>query len=113
MLSLIGNSTAAREVAQWSLVAHDGGEILPLPSFPCLIGRHPGAAVRVAHGSVSLSHAEFRTSENGLVIVDLESRNGTYVNGQRVTQPAYVRSQDLVQFGAAVFRLQNQSTAEL
>jgi EAL domain-containing protein (putative c-di-GMP-specific phosphodiesterase class I) len=111
--SLVGNSPHARSEAHWSLVAHDGGEIVPLPSFPCLVGRHPGAVVRIAHGSVSLSHAEFRATDEGLVVVDLESRNGTFVNGQRVAQPTRVCPEDLIQFGAAVFRLQNDAKAEL
>ena len=105
--------THLRGDAQWSLVAKDGGDMLPLPSFPCQVGRHPGAAVRIMHSSVSLAHAEFRWHDCGLMIADLDSRNGTFVNGQRVTQALAIVADDLIQFGAAVFRLQNRSPSDL
>ena len=113
MRSLVANLSHVRGEAQWSLVAQDGGDMLPLPSFPCQVGRHPGAAVRIMHASVSLAHAEFRWQDGGLMIADLHSRNGTFVNGQRVAGPTRIMADDLVQFGAAVFRLQNRSPAEL
>jgi EAL domain-containing protein (putative c-di-GMP-specific phosphodiesterase class I) len=98
----------ARSQSQWSLVAHDGGDLFPLRSFPCQVGRHPGAAIRVVHPTVSLMHAEFRNQPQGLVIVDLSSRNGTFLNGNRVSQPQPLKDNDLVQFGGTVFRLQHQ-----
>ncbi len=99
---------APRAAKGWSLVTHGDGEVLPLRSLPCRIGRQPGLPVRVIHPTVSLVHAELRLEGETLMLVDLNSRNGTYVNGQRIVAPQAVVLGDLVQFGAAVFRLNNE-----
>jgi len=98
----------ARGEGQWSLVAQDGGDLLPLKAFPCQVGRHPGVPIRVAHPTVSLVHAELRHKGESLELADLSSRNGTFVNGSRVVGTQIVGRDDLIQFGAAAFRLQSQ-----
>lgn len=107
MRSKVLNPVQVRSDAQWSLVAHDGGDVLPLRSFPCMVGRHPGIPVRINHPTVSLNHAEFRKEGDRLLLADLGSRNGTFVNGNRVAEPHPITSGDLAQFGGAVFRLQS------
>ncbi len=109
MRSLAANLVHARNDGQWLLVSQDKDDAFPLRSFPCQIGRHPGVPVRVIHPTVSLVHAELRSHGNSLELADLSSRNGTFVNGTRVTQTHLVHGDDLLQFGAAVFRLQSQS----
>lgn len=113
MRPLAANLLSPRAEKHWSLVAHDGGDVLPLGPLPSQVGRHPGVAVRVVQPTVSLIHAEFRRQGEELALVDLGSRNGTFVNGKRVTEPHLLDSGDLVQFGASVFRLQNQIQANL
>jgi EAL domain-containing protein (putative c-di-GMP-specific phosphodiesterase class I) len=110
MAGLASNLMHARLEGQWSLVAQDKNELIPLRAFPCQIGRHPGVPFRINHPTVSLVHAELRRSGDCLELADLSSRNGTFVNGKRVTNTQLVRGEDLLQFGAAAFRLQNQST---
>jgi hypothetical protein len=63
------------------------------------IGRHPESTVHVADSSTSATHAEIRLSGNDWWIVDLESTNGTFVNGSRLDQPTRIRPGDVVQFG--------------
>jgi EAL domain-containing protein (putative c-di-GMP-specific phosphodiesterase class I) len=109
MRSLAANLLHARGEGQWSLVAQDRDDVQPLRSFPCQIGRHPGVPIKIIHPTVSLVHAELRPHGDGLELTDLSSRNGTFVNGKRVEQSQIVHADDLLQFGAAVFRLQNQS----
>jgi pSer/pThr/pTyr-binding forkhead associated (FHA) protein len=107
MRSFAANLLHARE-GQWSLVAQDRDDVTPLRAFPCQIGRHPGVPVRIIHPTVSLVHAELRRrGDESLELVDLSSRNGTFVNGARVTGSQVVHTDDLLQFGAAVLRLQN------
>jgi pSer/pThr/pTyr-binding forkhead associated (FHA) protein len=48
-------------------------------------------------------HARVFRRDGHLMIEDLGSTNGTYLNRQRVTGPAVVRPGDLVQIGASVF----------
>jgi hypothetical protein len=54
-------------------------------------GRHPDCQVSFdAHRDIDASsrHAELRPAERGWVLVDLGSSNGTFVDGQRVTELA-------------------------
>jgi len=104
------NSRAARG---WSLVAHSDGEVLPLRAFPCRIGRQRGLPLRLGHTSVSLSHAELRLSGEELVLADLDSRNGTFINGRRLKGTQAVALGDLLQFGAVVFRLHHQQRTRI
>jgi EAL domain-containing protein (putative c-di-GMP-specific phosphodiesterase class I) len=68
----------------------------------------------VIHPTVSLVHAEIRTCAAGLELIDISSRNGTFVNGKRLlqSQSQVVHGDDLLQFGAAVFRLQLQGQSQ-
>src|SRR5229473_2590661 len=49
---------------------------------------------------VSRRHAEFRLSEGRCLVVDANSRFGTFVNGQRISEPVEVRVGAHVQLGA-------------
>jgi EAL domain-containing protein (putative c-di-GMP-specific phosphodiesterase class I) len=98
----------SRPARGWSLVAHSDGDVLPLRTFPCRIGRKPGLPIRPVHTSVSLLHAELRLAGEALVLADLDSRNGTYINGRRLKGTQTVALGDLLQFGAVVFRLNHE-----
>ena len=67
------------------------------------IGRAPENDVIVADDSASWFHAELRSTDDGHEIVDLNSHNGTFVNGKRVSR-SEVRELDLIGIGSAVFR---------
>ncbi len=78
--------------------------VLSLPTRQLRIGRAPDNDVVVADLSVSRYHAELRkTTRGGYEIVDLDSHNGTYLNGQRVTS-APVTETDLIAIGPATFQ---------
>ncbi len=52
-----------------------------------VLGRDPSADVRIDAVGVSRRHAMVVIDERGAVLHDLSSKNGTYVNGERVTAP--------------------------
>ena len=52
------------------------------------IGRHPHNDIVFAHKAVSGHHAVLTCIDGAAVVEDLGSSNGTFVNGQRVTQTA-------------------------
>src|SRR5262245_38378303 len=99
--------TSSTEIPWWSLVANDMHGTLGLLSFPCTVGRDPGARVRIVDPTVSLFHAEIRSLDHELTITDLSSRNGTFVNGHRLTTTQPIVNGDLLQFGSTAFRLIN------
>jgi serine phosphatase RsbU (regulator of sigma subunit) len=59
----------------------------PLTAQRHVIGRRPDAEIVVDHSSVSRSHAALELGPSGRWwLLDLESTNGTFVNGARVTE---------------------------
>jgi DNA-binding NtrC family response regulator len=75
------------------------------------LGRRPcappgGGTWYVADGRVSAQHARITRSGRTLHIVDLDSRNGTFVNGRRIEGPTKLVDGDVILVGrqAAVFR---------
>ncbi|MGW6276073.1 FHA domain-containing protein [Kribbella sp. NPDC055071] len=82
------------------------GLALPAPGTPTVrIGRGPGATLRMADISVSRFHAELRHVDDGWMLRDLGSMNGTCVNGLRITTTVRVRPGDRVSFGAVEYTL--------
>jgi hypothetical protein len=82
------------------------GLALPAPGMSTVrIGRGPGATLRMADVSVSRFHAELRHVDDGWMLRDLGSMNGTCVNGLRITTTVRVRPGDRVRFGAVEYTL--------
>src|SRR5215469_5715041 len=66
-----------------SSIMRQPSAIMRLPTRVLRIGRAADNEVVVSDLGVSRYHAELRRSARGYEIVDLNSHNGTYVNGQR------------------------------
>lgn len=64
-----------------------------------LVGRDPSCQVHLDHPSVSRHHAEIRRRDGRFEIRDAGSTNGTYVNGQRVTDWTALGPGDELQIG--------------
>lgn len=76
-------------------------------------GRLGSLEIVLDDGSVSRKHAELKSSNQGWVVRDLESTNGTFVNGVRLgSDDRPLRSRDIVQFGkvAMIVELNESST---
>ena len=67
------------------------------------IGRTQECDLRIADLSVSRRHAQLDRGEDGWLLSDLGSHNGTRVNGWLVREPVPVRPGDILQFGSAMF----------
>ncbi len=55
-----------------------------LKTFPVVVGRSDEADVCLGDDWVSRSHCEIDMVDDSLVVRDLGSRNGTFVNGSRI-----------------------------
>jgi hypothetical protein len=73
------------------------------------IGRTHDCDLRIENMSVSRLHAQLNRSEDGWLLSDLGSHNGTRVNGWLVREPVPVQAGDLIQFGSATFIVQTPS----
>ena len=76
-----------------------------------IIGRTQDCDLRIADMSVSRRHAQLDRGEDGWLLSDLDSHNGTRVNGWLVREPVPVRPGDLLQFGTAVFVIRDDPPA--
>jgi hypothetical protein len=77
--------------------------VLPLPRLatPLRVGRSKDNEIVLGDDSVSHTHAEIRTDEDGVALVDLQSKNGTWVGGTRLAPgaPRWLQPMDRLQFG--------------
>ena len=89
---------------RWWLTWHDTA--LPLREGENVIGRHPASAIWINAASVSRSHARITVSAARVTIVDLGSRNGTFVDGKQLTGEHHLLDGAEVTFGSerATFR---------
>ena len=69
---------------------------------PVTIGRQDQCDVQVAGTWVSRRHARLAWTGSGYVVEDLDSTNGTFVNGERVVGPHALESGDRLQLGDQV-----------
>ena len=75
-----------------------------------VVGRGADTGLRLAEASVSRRHAEVRRIGDNVTVQDLDSRNGTRVNGQPVTEPTLVQPGDRLDFAGLIFRLEGPAT---
>ncbi len=83
---------------------------IPIQALPFRVGRRPDASFRIPSPTVSNLHAEIIERDGHLILVDLGSTNGTFVNGHRIPAESHLHEGDLVQFANVVFRLKRQDT---
>ncbi len=63
------------------------------------VGRALDNDIHLESGDVSRHHARFEQSEEGLRLIDLNSTNGTRVNGRPIRSSTFVRAGDEISFG--------------
>jgi pSer/pThr/pTyr-binding forkhead associated (FHA) protein len=71
-----------------------------------VVGRAPGCRVHVAARDVSRRHARFFEEGGALWVEDLGSRNGTFLNGARLSARARVGAGDEVALASEVVRVE-------
>jgi len=98
---------AAPVRGQAFLLVRDGpaGRLFPLERNVVTIGRALDNDLVIEHPSVSRHHAEVRRQAEGFYLVDMQSTNGTLLNGRRIAT-AYVGEGDRIQVGDVELRLQ-------
>ena len=70
-----------------------------------VFGRSDESDVVLTDPYASEFHMRLVAQENGMMLHDLGSTNGTYVNGRRVTAPTQLRRGDTVQIGKTVMEV--------
>src|SRR5215210_1878057 len=75
-----------------------GDRVVPIDRLPFTIGRRESNGLRLGGSEVSREHAEIALEGGRYVIRDRQSRYGTFVNGELVTE-CELRSGDRVRLG--------------
>jgi pSer/pThr/pTyr-binding forkhead associated (FHA) protein len=76
-----------------------------LSGKPMIIGRKPEADIRIPLDEISRAHAEITMNGTKVIAKDLGSRNGTFVNEQKIAQ-ATLKAGDQLRVGSVVFFVQ-------
>lgn len=83
---------------------NDGREItIAVPRF--IIGRGDTAHLRPASDLVSREHCEILVNDGSVIINDLKSRNGSFVNGKQLTESHAAKSGDSLRIGRLQFEV--------
>jgi ABC-type multidrug transport system ATPase subunit/pSer/pThr/pTyr-binding forkhead associated (FHA) protein len=82
---------------------------IEVQSREVLFGRRPDCDQVLNYPMISGHHARLRRTSNGMVIEDLNSANGTFVNGWRIAGPTAVNAGDTIGLGTFTFKLTDDS----
>jgi hypothetical protein len=100
--SLLGTGAPALEVEQGP--NRGARKVLPPPEVIVVIGRGDDAHWVIADEDLSRAHAEVRRGWDGVTLRDLDSQNGTFVDGTRVKGAVALRDGATIALGRVVLR---------
>ena len=66
---------------------------------PLVVGRAPDCDLTVHDILLSRRHLRLEATDDGWIVQDLQSKNGTVINGERIRFPRALRDNDVVRFG--------------
>jgi diguanylate cyclase (GGDEF)-like protein len=81
------------------LAGSNVGEMFKISANETILGRGQTVDIQLLDEGVSRKHARIRLDKGDMVVEDLESRNGTFANGLRVTRHV-LRDGDKIQIGS-------------
>ncbi|WP_193341056.1 FHA domain-containing protein [Pseudarthrobacter sp. AB1] len=80
------------------------GSRIVIPHGDVPIGSDDGSRIRLPVSGVSRRHALLTSADGRTLLADQQSRNGSWVNGHRISSPTELTDGDLVQFGQVRLR---------
>lgn len=101
--------------SSWRLVSDSSwlsGKIFELAGDSTLLGRGKDCDIVIPGNHLSRSHALILKQGDHLVLKDLDSSNGSYVNETRINGEQVVRPGDRLRFDVYSFRVQGPSAIE-
>ena len=79
----------------------DKGRTYDATAEPAIIGR-TSDQIQLSDNGASRRHAELRLKDGSWILSDLNSSNGTYVNGQRIVAPTELKHGDQIRVGSSL-----------
>ena len=81
------------------------GTMLPLGEAPIVIGRSPACTLVLEDEYASSRHAALPPQSDGWCIEDLSSRNGTFIDDERLNTPRQLKNGDDIRIGQTSLEL--------
>ena len=85
------------------------GAAVPIKKSSFIIGRSKECALRAGSEAISRKHCELKQSDAGITVQDLGSRNGTYVNDERIEGVQSLSHGDTLRIGPLEFRFESEA----
>jgi DNA-binding winged helix-turn-helix (wHTH) protein len=85
------------------------GKRLPLRYGENVLGREPEDGINLDSPTVSRRHARILISANGATLEDLDSKNGTFLQGLRVSSAVTLTNGDQIRAGSVILRFRMSS----
>jgi transcriptional regulator with GAF, ATPase, and Fis domain len=105
-VTFLDGKPKARQLRDWALEVvrgQDQGRKLKLESARARIGGRPGCDLTLTDAAVSRIHCEILLRDDGYLLRDLGSTNGTRLGGRRVVE-AYLEPGDIIEVGRTQVR---------
>jgi DNA-binding CsgD family transcriptional regulator len=103
-----GEIATQRPQPNWALAF--GQRLFSIVEPVCVVGRGDDVHLQLCDIGVSRRHAALHSMDGQLILEDLGSCNGTYVNGQRITGPVTLHCGDELQLGPCELRVALRSS---
>jgi diguanylate cyclase (GGDEF)-like protein len=80
------------------------GSIYNLPVGETVVGRNPDCSISLDFHGISRRHFTISVDEREVLLTDLQSANGTYLNNNKVTSPVALKKGDMIKIGAVAMK---------
>jgi pSer/pThr/pTyr-binding forkhead associated (FHA) protein len=87
-------------------------QVLSLKNKETILGREKGCKIRIPSNAISRQHCRLGVKNDMVVVEDLGSSNGTYVNEQRISEMCYLKPGDVLRVGPFRFLVHYQLSEE-
>jgi len=99
----LGDQTVLVSKRRMASLTGDNGDVHVLMEELYTIGRDPATnTIPLTDSSISTHHARITRSGDSFVVEDLGSRNGTFVNGEKIAAPSALNDNDVIRFGRVI-----------
>jgi two-component system, cell cycle response regulator len=103
VISKIGDRKPKADACLVTIYGQNIGQKHVLKPGEAVIGRSSQAQLQIDHESVSRRHAKIVCTDSGIVLSDMESTNGTYVNDEPITERTLTHG-DLLKVGRTILK---------
>ncbi len=98
-------------MARMILLQQGSATTFELTAPETIFGRHPDCTVQLQSNMISRQHAKITRQGDDFVLEDMQSGNGTFVNGQRIAVPTVLKNDDRIKLGPMLLRFEADGPA--